>query len=105
MNAAVSRNPTIRFSRVNEKFDYNAGARSGQNLMTSWSYRRDRARKRRIFLQTYKLGYVSSNGEKLMGSRRLKKVAVKAKSALEFVRVEIVQFQSSYSGCVSSSST
>ncbi|KAG6385113.1 hypothetical protein SASPL_153940 [Salvia splendens] len=103
MNAAVSRNPTIRFSGVNEKFDYNAGSRSGgggwrifskrqsgRNLMTSWSYRRDRARKRRIFLQTYKLGYFRSDGEKLLRSRKLKKVAVKAKSAvvsaLEFVR-------------------
>ncbi|KAG6398440.1 hypothetical protein SASPL_139900 [Salvia splendens] len=107
MNVAVSGNPTIRFSGVNEKFDYNAGARSGgcgwrifstwrsgQNLMNSWSYRRDRARKRRIFLQNYKLGY--SDGEKLLRSRKLKKVAVKAKSAvvsaLEFVRDSIALF-------------
>ncbi|KAL1562432.1 hypothetical protein AAHA92_05011 [Salvia divinorum] len=93
MDSAVSRNPTVRFSRMNEEFGYNAGARSGgwrifstrrsgQNLMTSWSYRRDRARKRQIFLQTYKLGYVSSDGEKLMRSRKLKKMAVKVKSAV-----------------------
>lgn len=99
---AVSRNPTVRFSRMNDDYSYSTAARSGggwrifstrrsgQNLMTSWSYRRDRARKRQIFLQTYKLGYVSSDSDKLMRSRKLKKMVVKVKSAavaaLAFVR-------------------
>ncbi|KAG6434414.1 hypothetical protein SASPL_106047 [Salvia splendens] len=50
MNSAVSRNPTVGFSRINEEFGYSAGARndgwrifstrrSGHNLMSSWSYR------------------------------------------------------------------
>ncbi|KAH6825156.1 hypothetical protein C2S53_008702 [Perilla frutescens var. hirtella] len=98
MNAATSRNPTVRFSRMTEEYSYDADQargggrhnhgwrifstrRSSQNLMTSWSYKRDRARKRQIFLQTYKLGYASS-GEKLLRSRKLKKMVVKVKSAV-----------------------
>ena len=93
MNSAVSRNPTVGFSRINEEFGARSGGwrifstrRSGQNLMSSWSYRRDRARKRQLFLQTYKLGYVSSDDGKLMRSRKLKKMAIKVKSALQFFR-------------------
>ncbi|KAI3465728.1 hypothetical protein Pfo_022391 [Paulownia fortunei] len=95
----VSRNPTVRFSRKAEEYSYEAESRreghqnhgwrifstrrSSQNLnhmMSSLSYRRDRARKRQIFLQTYKLGSISSRG-KFMKSRKLKKMVVKVKSA------------------------
>lgn len=91
---AVSRNATVRFSRMSEEYhSYDGGARGGggwrifstrrsnHNLMTSWSYRRDRARKRQIFLQTYKLGNDSSD-EKLMRSRKLKKMVVRVKTAV-----------------------
>ncbi|KAL8511008.1 hypothetical protein ACS0TY_017728 [Phlomoides rotata] len=85
----VPRNLTVRFSRIpdDNAADQNHGwrifstRRSNQNLMSSWSYRRDRARKRQIFLQTYKLGSTSSR-EKLMRSRKLKKMAVSVKSAV-----------------------
>ncbi|CAK9151350.1 unnamed protein product [Ilex paraguariensis] len=56
------------------------------NKMTSLSYRRDRARKRHIFLQTYKLAYMDSSGKSR--SRKLKKLAVKLKSAV----VSVVSF-------------
>ncbi|KAL7142167.1 hypothetical protein ABFS83_08G105700 [Erythranthe nasuta] len=51
-------------------------------MMTSLSYRRDRARKRQIFLKTYKLGSSIRSGDKLMRSRKLKKMVVKVKSAV-----------------------
>lgn len=55
--------------------------RTSPSMMASLSYRRDRARKRHIFLQTYKLGSISSK-EKIMRSRKLKKMAVEVKSAV-----------------------
>lgn len=96
----VPRNPTVRFSRIaddegysyayagDQKTHQNQGwrifstRRSNQTLMSSWSYRRDRARKRQIFLQTYKLGPSISSREKLMRSRKLKKMVVTVKSAV-----------------------
>ncbi|KAL8045321.1 hypothetical protein ABFS82_08G107600 [Erythranthe guttata] len=60
-------------------------SRNNQNMMmmtTSLSYRRDRARKRQIFLKTYKLGSSIRSGDKLTRSRKLKKMVVKVKSAV-----------------------
>ncbi|KAK4420470.1 hypothetical protein Salat_1997400 [Sesamum alatum] len=106
----VSRNPTVRISRRAEEYSYEAEERrdvgpqkhgwrifstrrSSQNLSrmtSSWSYRRERARKRQIFLQTYKLGSISSRGKFQRSGRKLKKIVLKVKSAvvsiLAFVR-------------------
>lgn len=65
-------------------------------LRTSLSYRRDRARKRQIFLQSYNLGGssssedTSSSSDKNRKSRKLKKAANKVKS----VAVSVVSFMS-----------
>lgn len=105
MNTLV-RNTTLRFSRrfdhgflygpVDEKIgeDNNCGRISSsrrkvinnQRLRTCFSYRRDRAKKRQIFLQSYKLG--SDTSEKICKSRKLKKAANKVKS----VAVSVVSF-------------
>ncbi|KAL2252174.1 UNVERIFIED_CONTAM: hypothetical protein Sindi_0012100 [Sesamum indicum] len=105
----ISRNPTVRISRGAEVYSYeteerreghhNHGwrifsrRRSSQSLSrmtSSWSYKRERARKRQIFLQTYKLGSISSKGKFERSGRKLKKMVVKVKSAmvsiLAFVR-------------------
>lgn len=63
-------------------------------LRTSLSYRRDRARKRQIFLQSYNLGGSSSSedthssSDKNRKSKKLKKAADKVKS----VAVSVVSF-------------
>ncbi|KAL0307484.1 UNVERIFIED_CONTAM: hypothetical protein Scaly_2981600 [Sesamum calycinum] len=105
----VSKNPTVRISRRAEEYSHEAEERrdghhnhgwrifsrrrSSQNLSgmtSSWSYRRERARKRQIFLRTYKLGSISSRGKFERSGRKLKKMVVKVKSAmvsiLAFVR-------------------
>ncbi|KAL0320293.1 UNVERIFIED_CONTAM: hypothetical protein Sradi_5290800 [Sesamum radiatum] len=105
----ISRNPTVRISRRAEECSYeteekreghhNHGWRifsrrrsnhSLSHMTSSWSYRRERARKRQIFLQTYKLGSISSRGKFEGSGRKLKKMVVKVKlamvSVLAFVR-------------------
>ncbi|KAK3039564.1 hypothetical protein RJ639_027708 [Escallonia herrerae] len=68
--------------------------------MSSVSYKRDRARKRQIFLQTYKLASVSSS-RKASSSQKLKKAVIKVKSAI----VSILSFMcgSSLRSCNSKS--
>ncbi|KAL0406183.1 UNVERIFIED_CONTAM: hypothetical protein Slati_3932200 [Sesamum latifolium] len=105
----ISRNPTVRISRRAKEYSYEAEERrdshhnhgwrifsrrrssqSLSGLRSSWSYRRERARKRQIFLQTYKLGSISSRGKFEGSGRKLEKMVVKVKSAmisvLAFVR-------------------
>ncbi|CAL5394499.1 unnamed protein product [Camellia sinensis] len=58
-----------------------------RNTMTTFSFKRERAMKRQIFLRTYKLGSINSPRGKSTCRRELKKVAVKVKSVVvSFVR-------------------
>ncbi|KAK2993235.1 hypothetical protein RJ640_015714 [Escallonia rubra] len=74
---------------------------NGNNrMMRSVSYKRDRARKRQIFLQTYKLASVSSS-RTASSRQKLKKAVIKVKSAV----VSILSFMrgSSLRSCNSKS--
>ncbi|XVE66217.1 hypothetical protein DITRI_Ditri08aG0062700 [Diplodiscus trichospermus] len=54
-----------------------------QSMLTSFSYRRDRAKKRQIFLRSYKLSAVGDNREQRKTvSRKLKKMVVKVKTVV-----------------------
>ena len=107
MNTIV-RNATSNFSRRvdgyelldqnNERRDENLGQyrtfskRRGQSMVASFSYRRDRAKKRQIFLRSYKLSAVGDNWEQpKTKSRKLKNMAVKVKtvvvSVMSFMRI------------------
>ncbi|KAG8364679.1 hypothetical protein BUALT_Bualt18G0023600 [Buddleja alternifolia] len=96
-----SRNPTVHFSGKVDEYSHEAqrrteshenhgwrmfstrrGNQTINHMMRSLSYRRDRARKRQIFLRTYKLGSTTKSDEKLMKSRKLKKMVVEMKSAV-----------------------
>ncbi|PIM99619.1 hypothetical protein CDL12_21172 [Handroanthus impetiginosus] len=124
----LPRNPTVYFSRETEEYSYEAEPRTEghqdhgwrifstrrssqinlSHMRSSFSYRRERARKRHIFLQTYKLGSISSR-EKFMKSRKLKKVVVKVQSAvmsvLAFMRGGVVRSCGSGSAIRASSPT
>ncbi|KAI8012757.1 hypothetical protein LOK49_LG06G01694 [Camellia lanceoleosa] len=63
-------------------------------MTTSFSFRRERAMKRQIFLRTYKLGSINSPRGKSMCCRELKKVAVKVKSVVVSAAVSFVRFNS-----------
>ncbi|KAL3632316.1 hypothetical protein CASFOL_025300 [Castilleja foliolosa] len=65
------------------------GMRITRDVNNAMIYRRDRARKRLIFLQSYKLGSVESSG-KFMKSRKLNKMVVKVKTAM----VSVLAFMS-----------
>lgn len=71
----------------------------------SFSYRRNRARQRQIFLQTYKLGSTDSSGKS--GVRKLKKFVVKVKtvvvSVLSFMRADTLKSCNSGSAICASS--
>lgn len=109
---SLVKNTTLRFSRrfdhgfLYEPLDHQSNDKIGDDhiyrkistsrrkgrLTTSFSYRRDRAKKRQIFLQSYKLGSdnstTTSSSEKICKSRKLKTVANKVKS----VAVSVVSF-------------
>lgn len=76
----ISRSRRRVVSYVHRDF-YN---KESSNYYSVRNYKRERAKKRLIFLQSYKLG--SSDSEKLFKSRKLKKVAIKVQSvAVSFV--------------------
>ncbi|KAK9284784.1 hypothetical protein L1049_023961 [Liquidambar formosana] len=54
--------------------------KESHKMITSFSYRRDRARKRQIFLRTYKLGSVNTSEQSTSG--KLKKVFGKVKTVV-----------------------
>ncbi|KAL6963415.1 hypothetical protein U1Q18_001499 [Sarracenia purpurea var. burkii] len=68
-----------------------------RNMTTSLSFRRDRAKKRQIFLRTYKLASSEYSPEKSRG-RKLKKFAIKLKSVVVSV-VSFVRFKSLLTSC------
>ncbi|XWS68612.1 hypothetical protein CRYUN_Cryun04dG0105400 [Craigia yunnanensis] len=107
MNTLV-RNATSNFSRRvdgyelldqnNERKEENLGQyrtfskRRAQSMVASFSYRRDRAKKRQIFLRSYKLSAVDDNWERpKTKSLKLKKMVVKVKtvvvSVMSFMRI------------------
>ncbi|CAN4094123.1 unnamed protein product [Withania somnifera] len=69
--------------------------RSNPIMLNSISYRRERARKRHIFLQSYKL----ESSEK-MRNKKLKKIVLKVKSAV----VSVLSFMRAHS-CINSSNS
>lgn len=113
------RNPTRRFSSRSEFFDeekcdngWKMFSRRTIRLnksyvMNSFSVRRERARKRHIFLQTYKLSSLHSREN--FRTRKLKKFAVKVKSAvmsvLSFMRGGALKSCNSRSAVCASSPT
>ncbi|CAA0808815.1 Unknown protein [Striga hermonthica] len=98
----VSRNRSVRLgSKVNAYGHEDEARREGHHSRHVWmtnsnlnrmvrslSYRKDRARRRQIYLQTYKLG--SGSREECLRYPKLKKMAVKVKnvvvSTLAFMR-------------------
>ncbi|OMP09581.1 hypothetical protein COLO4_05331 [Corchorus olitorius] len=57
--------------------------RRAQSVVASFSYRRDRARKRQIFLRSYKLSTVDDNwGRPKTRSHKAKKIVVKIKAVV-----------------------
>lgn len=105
--ATLLRNTTLHFSRRSEGYQPldqsqgtnrdDAGGRitflrrksSGNAItITPFSHKRDRARKRLIYLQTYKLTYINPSTKER--SRKLNKAAIKVRSLvvsfLSFVR-------------------
>ncbi|OWM91014.1 hypothetical protein CDL15_Pgr023347 [Punica granatum] len=75
------------FSRRNRRI-----AAASPDLMASSSYRRDRAKRRQIFLKTYRLKSAKSDlGSPSSGSSKLKKAVIKLKmelvSALSFTQI------------------
>ncbi|KAE8736390.1 hypothetical protein F3Y22_tig00000002pilonHSYRG00172 [Hibiscus syriacus] len=63
--------------------------RRGQSVVASLSYRRDRAKKRQIFLRSYKLSAVGDEwGKPKAKPRKLKMVGIKIKTAV----VSLVSF-------------
>lgn len=110
MNSLV-KNTTLRFSRrgsnhaLYEPLDqsyamvgednYRKTLTSSRRKVTSvdhetrdFSYKRDRAKKRLIYLQSYNLGPGNTSSTKMLKSRNLKKAAVRVKS----VAVSVVSF-------------
>ncbi|XVE49887.1 hypothetical protein DITRI_Ditri01bG0118300 [Diplodiscus trichospermus] len=101
MNTLV-RNATSNFSRrvdgyalLNEGKEENLGEyrtfskRRAQSMVASFSYRRDRAMKRQIFLRSYKLSAVDDNREQPKTKlRKLRKMVFKVKSAM----VSVISF-------------
>ncbi|EYU26143.1 hypothetical protein MIMGU_mgv1a018796mg [Erythranthe guttata] len=75
-----TRNSTVRL--IGKDDSYEAEERRREAHIQIHGYRRDRARKRQIFLKTYKLGSSIRSGDKLTRSRKLKKMVVKVKSAV-----------------------
>ncbi|KAL2474568.1 Uncharacterized protein Adt_35304 [Abeliophyllum distichum] len=121
MNTFV-RNPTHHFSRRSDLWDEEKSRecdngwkmfsrrtiRMNKNhIMTSFSVRRERARKRHIFLQTYKLSSLHSRDK--FRTRKLKKFAVKVKSVvvslLSFMRGGALESCNSRSAVCASSPT
>ncbi|GMI99681.1 hypothetical protein HRI_003637400 [Hibiscus trionum] len=107
MNSLV-RNATANFSRRADGYElldqreetkeeasgqYRAfSKRRAPSVLTSLSYRRDRAKKRQIFLRSYKLSAVGDGwGKPKTKPRRLKKVVIKVKtvvvSLVSFMRI------------------
>lgn len=110
MNSLV-KNTTLRFSRrgsdhafyepLDQSYatvgedNYRKNLTSSRRKVTSvdhetkaFSYKRDRAKKRLIYLQSYNLGSGNTSSRKMLKSRRLKKAAVRVKS----VAVSVVSF-------------
>ncbi|KAK7342237.1 hypothetical protein VNO80_25182 [Phaseolus coccineus] len=89
--STLVRNTTLTFSR---KYRYELlGLQGKDKMLKSISYRRRRAKQRKIFLTTYKLSSLDNNTfvEPQKPKLKLKKVAVKVKkimaSVLMFMRV------------------
>lgn len=107
MNSLV-KNTTLRFSRRGSEYEpldqshatvgevnYRKNLTTSRRKVTSvdhetkgFSYKRDRAKKRLIYLQSYNLGSGNTSSRKMLKSRKLKKVAVRVKS----VAVSVVSF-------------
>ncbi|QCD87803.1 uncharacterized protein LOC114168832 [Vigna unguiculata] len=89
--STLVRNTTLTFSR---RYRYEVlGLQGKDKMLKSISYRRRRAKQRKIFLTTYKLSSLDTNTfvEPQKPKLKLKKVAVKVKkimaSVLMFMRV------------------
>lgn len=85
VHGSSSRSRRSMFSRPKSYRIHGGGGDGGGVMKSSFSSRRDRARKRSIFLQSYKLGNYSSMEETTNNSRKsktkkLKKAFVKVKS-------------------------
>ncbi|KAF1885371.1 hypothetical protein Lal_00029260 [Lupinus albus] len=99
--STLVRNTTLAFSR-RHRYEH-LGLRDKENLIKSISYRRRRAKQRKIFLTTYKLSSLDNNFvlETKKSKLKIKKVAVKVKkimaSVLMFMRT------GSFRSCNSSS--
>ncbi|XVF01959.1 hypothetical protein REPUB_Repub04eG0134500 [Reevesia pubescens] len=104
MNTLV-RNTTSNFSRIvdgyelldqnNQSREENLGQyrtfskKRSPSMVASFSYRRERAKKRQIFLRSYKLSAVDDSWKQTKTkSRKLKKMVVKVKTVL----VSVVSF-------------
>lgn len=103
---AVPRNPTVRFSRKADEFRNNGDeegtrkynpnlgwrvfstrrSKHREMMMNSFSYRRDHARKRHIFLQTYKLGGSVTKPRHTKLEKIGQRVKSAAASVLSFLR-------------------
>ncbi|MBA0592679.1 hypothetical protein Gorai_009654 [Gossypium raimondii] len=107
MNSLV-RNATSNFSRRLDGYELldqsgetreenppqyrTSSKRRPHSVVASLSYRRDRAKKRQIFLRSYKLSAVDNNwGQPKPKSRKLKKMVLKVKtvvvSLVSFMRI------------------
>ncbi|KAK7257453.1 hypothetical protein RIF29_31451 [Crotalaria pallida] len=88
--STLVRNTTISFSRRYKRYEP-LGLHGKENLIKSISYRRRRAKQRKIFLTTYKLSSLDNTFVvQTKKPKQLKKVAVKVKkivaSVLMFMR-------------------